>query len=158
VTLVDVLALLAVAVGLAGILVPVLPGSVLILGALLAWAIAVGETAGWVVFAVATAVLVVGTVVKYAVPGRRMKSAGVPGRTMLVGALAGIVGFFVIPVVGLPVGFALGIYAAELQRVGESDARRTTVAALKAVGLSILIELTAGLFAAVALVVGIVLT
>jgi uncharacterized protein YqgC (DUF456 family) len=158
VTLVDVLALLAVAVGLAGILVPVLPGSVLILGALLAWAIAVGETAGWVVFGVAAAFLVVGTIVKYAVPGRRMKSAGVPTRTMLLGAVGAVAGFFVIPVVGLPLGFVLGIYGAEFQRVGETEARRTTVAALKAAGLSILIELTAGLFAAVALVVGIVVT
>jgi uncharacterized protein YqgC (DUF456 family) len=158
VTLVDVLALLAVAVGLAGILVPVLPGSVLILGSLLAWAILVGETAGWVVFAVAAAFLAFGTIVKYAVPGRRMKSAGVPTSTLVVGAVAGIVGFFVIPVIGLPVGFVGGIYAAELRRVGEVDARRTTVAALKAVGLSILIELTAGLFAAAALVVGIVVT
>ena len=157
-TLVDVLALLAVAIGLAGILVPVLPGSVLILGSLLAWAILVGETAGWVVFAVAAAFLVVGTIVKYAVPGRRMKSAGVPTSTMVIGAVAGIVGFFVIPVIGLPVGFVGGIYAAEYQRVGQVEARRTTVAALKAVGLSILIELTAGLFAAAALVVGIVVT
>ena len=157
-TVVDVLALLAVAVGLAGILVPVLPGSVLILGALLAWAFAVGETAGWVVFAVATAFLVVGTLVKYAVPGRRIKTAGVPNRTLLAGAAAGVVGFFVIPVVGLILGFVLGIYAVEIQRVGESEARRTTVAALKAVGLSILIELTAGLFAAATLVVGIVVT
>ena len=157
-TLVDVLALLAVAIGLAGILVPVLPGSVLILGSLLAWAILVGETAGWVVFAVAAAFLVVGTIVKYAVPGRRMKSAGVPTSTMVIGAVAGIVGFFLIPVIGLPLGFVVGIYAAEFQRVGQGEARRTTVAALKAVGLSILIELTAGLFAAAALVVGIVVT
>jgi uncharacterized protein YqgC (DUF456 family) len=158
VSLVDVLALVAVAVGLAGILVPVLPGSVLILGALLTWAILVGETAGWVVFVVAAGLLVLGTVVKYAVPGRRMKSAGVPTSSMMIGAVAGVVGFFVIPVVGLPIGFVLGIYAAEFQRVGGTEARRTTVAALKAVGLSILIELAAGLFAAVSLVVGIVLT
>lgn len=157
-TIVDVLALLAVAVGLAGILVPVLPGSVLILGALLAWAIAVGETAGWVVFGIGAAFLVVGTIVKYAVPGRRMKSAGVPNTTMLLGAVGAIAGFFLIPVVGLPLGFVLGIYGAEFQRVGETEARRTTMAALKAVGLSILIELTTGLLAAVALVVGIVVT
>jgi uncharacterized protein len=158
VTLVDVLALLAVAVGLAGILVPVLPGSLLILGAVLAWAIVVGETAGWVVFGIAAALLVLGTVVKYAVPGRRMKTAGVPTRTMLVGGAAAIVGFFVIPVVGLPLGFVLGIYLAEVQRVGQTDARRTTVAAVKAVGLSILIELGAGLCAAVVLVAGVLLT
>lgn len=158
ISLVDVLALLAVAVGIVGIVVPVLPGSLLILGALLAWAIAVGETAAWAVFAVATTLLVVGTVVKYLVPGRRMKSAGVPSSTLFLGAVAGIVGFFVVPVVGLPLGFVLGVYAAEQHRLGATEARRTTVAALKAVGLSILIEMTAALLAAVVLVVGIVIT
>ena len=63
-----------------------------------------------------------------------------------------------VPVIGLVVGFVLGVYAAEVRRVGEGEARRTTVAALKAVGLSILIELVAGLLATVAFVVGVVLT
>ncbi len=157
-TLVDFIALLAVAVGLVGIVVPVLPGSLLILASILVWAIVTAEAAGWVVFAVATTILVAGTVVKVAVPGRRMRTAGVPTATLLAGAAAGIVGFFVIPVVGLPVGFVLGVYAAELRRVGRDLAWPSTVAALKAVGLSILIEATAGLVAAAALVVGIVVT
>lgn len=156
--LVDLLVALAIAVGLAGIVVPVLPGSLLILGALLAWAIAIGETTGWVVFSIAAAFLVIGTTVKYVVPGRRMKSSGVPSSTLLIGAVLGIVGFFVIPVVGLPVGFVAGVYAAEHRRVGQVAARSTTVAALKAVGLSILIELAAGLLAAMTFVVGAILT
>jgi uncharacterized protein YqgC (DUF456 family) len=157
VTLVDFLALLAVAVGLVGIVVPMLPGTLLILGTILVWAIVTADTVGWVVFAVATTILVSGTVVKYALPGRRMKTNGVPTSTLLVGAVAGIVGFFVIPVVGLPVGFVAGVYAAEVQRVGRDLAWGSTVAALKAVGLSLLIEATAGLLAATALVVGIIL-
>lgn len=154
-TFVDFLVLLAVAVGLVGIVVPVLPGSVLILAALLVWAVVTGSATGWTVFAIATAFLVIGTVVKFAVPGRRMKSAGVPNATLLLGGVGGVVGFFAIPVVGLPVGFVLGVYAAELRRVGNVEARRTTLAALKAVGLSILIEATAALLAAATLVVGI---
>ena len=158
VTLVDVLALLAVAIGIVGIVVPVLPGSLLVLGSLVVWAAVVAEPAGWIVLAIAATLLVLGTIVKYAVPGRRMKTAGVPNSTLLLGAVAGIVGFFVIPVVGLPVGFVGGVYAAEHHRVGATEARRTTVAALKAVGLSILIELTAAMLAAATLVVGIIVT
>ena len=90
----------------------------MILGALLVWAVLVGETAGWVAFAVAATFLVVGQVVKYAVPGRRMKDVGVPGSTLLAGGLLGVVGFFVIPVVGLPLGFVAGVYVAEHLRVG----------------------------------------
>lgn len=157
-TFVDLLAALAIAIGLAGIIVPVLPGTLLILGSLLVWALAVGEPAGWVVFAVATVLLATGTVIKYAVPGQRMKRAGVPSTTLFAGAVLGIVGFFVIPVVGLLVGFVVGIYLTEVRRVGATPAKETTLTALRAVGLSILIELAAGLLAAVTFVVGVVVT
>jgi ABC-type Fe3+ transport system permease subunit len=96
----------------------------------------------------------VGGIVKYAVPGRGLKTAGVPSRTLVAGGLLGIVGFFVIPVVGLVVGFVLGVYLAELQRVGLDAAWSSTRAALQAAGLSLLIELAAGLLAAAAWLVG----
>jgi uncharacterized protein YqgC (DUF456 family) len=151
---VDLLVGLAVLVGLIGIVVPVLPGSILILGAVLVWATASATAVGWVVFALVTTLLVVGGIVKYAVPGRGLKTAGVPSRTLVAGGLLGIVGFFVIPVVGLVVGFVLGVYLAELQRVGLDAAWSSTRAALQAAGLSLLIELAAGLLAAAAWLVG----
>ena len=48
----------------------------------------------------------------------------------------------------------LGVYLSELQRVGVDRAWPATNAALKAVGLSVLIELAAGLLAALTWVVG----
>lgn len=151
---VDLLVGLAVLVGLVGIVVPVLPGSILILGAVLVWAAASATAVGWVVFALVTTLLVVGGIVKYAVPGRGLKTAGVPSRTLIAGGLLGIVGFFVIPVVGLVLGFVLGVYLSELQRVGLDAAWPSTRAALRAAGLSLLIELAAGLLAAAAWLVG----
>jgi uncharacterized protein YqgC (DUF456 family) len=145
---VDLLVGLAVLVGLLGIVVPVLPGSILILGGVLVWAVAHATTAGWVVFALVTTLIVAGGIVKYAVPGRGLKAVGIPGRTLVLGGLIGIVGFFVIPVVGLVVGFVLGVYLSELQRVGVDAAWPSTRAALKAAGFSLLIELAAGLLAA----------
>jgi hypothetical protein len=51
----------------------------------------------------------------------------------------GIVGFFVVPVVGLFIGFVLGVWLAEMLRLGDSGtAWRSTRHALVAVGLSIL--------------------
>ena len=135
---------LAVTVGLLGIVVPVLPGSVLILGAVLVWTIDDGSRAAWVVFAVVTTLLVAGSVVKYAVPGRRLKDAGVPARTLWSGALLGLVGFFVIPVLGLFLGFVAGVYLAEAQRLGSDRAWPSTKQAITAAGLSVLIELLAG--------------
>ncbi len=72
--------------------------------------------------------------------------------------MLGVAGFFVIPVIGLVVGFVLGVYLAELNRVGTTLAWPATKHALKAVGLSILIELVATLFAAATWVAGVVLT
>ena len=154
----EILVALAIAVGVAGIIVPVLPGTVLILGAILVWAVQVGTTTGWIVFAVATVLLAAGSVVKFLVPGRQLKSSGVPNRTLLVGGLMAFIGFFVIPVVGMFIGFVLGVYAAERARVGGALAWPSTKGALRAVGVSILIELVAAFLATVAWVVGVVVT
>jgi len=158
VTATELVVAVLLVVGLAGVIVPVLPGLLLILGGLLLWAIDLNTPTGWVVLAVAVAFLAVGTVVKYVIPGRRLKTAGVPRSTLVVGGLLGIVGFFVVPVLGLFIGFVLGVYAAERRRLGATAAGPATRQALTAVGLSILIELTASLLAVATWVVGVVVT
>jgi uncharacterized protein YqgC (DUF456 family) len=154
----EILVALAIAVGIVGIIVPVLPGTVLVLGAILVWALQIGTTTGWVVFAVATVLLAAGSVVKFLVPGRQLTSSGVPRRTLLVGALVAFIGFFVIPVIGLLIGFVLGVYVAERARIGGAQAWPSTKQALRAVGVSILIELVAAFLAALTWVVGVVVT
>jgi uncharacterized protein YqgC (DUF456 family) len=63
---------------------------------------------------------------------------------LVAGAVVGIVGFFVVPVVGLPLGFILGVYVAELLRLREhAPAWRTTIEAMKGTGLAMLIGLCA---------------
>jgi uncharacterized protein YqgC (DUF456 family) len=151
---VELLAALAILVGLVGIVVPILPGTLLIVGAVLVWAVYTGTGAAWAVFAGVTTLVVLGQVVKYVVPGRGLRTAGVPGRSIVSGGLLAIVGFFVVPVVGLVLGFVLGVYLSELQRVGGQDAWPSTVAAVKAAGLSVLVELAAGLMAAAVWLVG----
>ena len=148
----------AIAIGLLGIIVPVLPGGLLILAAILVWASEVGEQTAWVVFAVGAALTVAGAVAKYAVPGRRLKVTGIPSTTQWTGVAFGVVGFFVVPVIGLFLGFVLGVYVAERRRLGAEPAWPSTKAALRAVGLSILIELAAGVLAAGCWAVGVVLT
>lgn len=157
---VEVLVAIVIAVGLAGILLPVLPGGSLLIGAaVLGWAAWQGSALAWVVFAIAAVILVAGAIVKYAVPGRRLKEVGVPFSTQLAGALVGIVGFFVIPVVGLVIGFVLGVFLAELRRLRNGRAAwRATKHALRAAGLSILIELCAGVLTTGAWVVGVTTT
>ncbi|GAA4973077.1 DUF456 domain-containing protein [Kineococcus glutinatus] len=139
---------LAMAVGLVGTLVPVLPGPVLVVASAAVWAWLTGGPAWWALVGVA-ALVSGGQVAKYLLPGRRMRRAGIPDRTLLAGGALGVVGFFVLPVVGLPLGFVLGVYLAEAARLrgAGADAWRSTVQALQAAGLSVAIELGAGLLA-----------
>lgn len=90
----------------------------------------------------ACVIAAVGFVVQYRVPGRRLSAAGIPGRSSLAGVVLGIVGFFVVPFIGLPLGFVLGVFLAELARRRQWDvAWRATVVAVKAAVLSVWIEL-----------------
>jgi uncharacterized protein len=148
----------AILLGIVGTVLPVLPGAAVVAVAVVVWAVAVADPVGWSVMVAALAILGLGTVLQYLLPGRRLQAAGVPNRTLWIAAAVGVVGFFVIPLVGLFVGFVVGVYAAEHQRLGRHDAWPSTVHALKAVGLSILIELTACLLAAVAWGVGVYAT
>ena len=139
----------AILVGLLGVLMPVIPGLLLCWGAVLVWALVERTAAAWAVLVVSSLLLATSQVVKYLVPGRRLRSAGVPWGSVAAGGVLAMVGFFVIPVVGVVVGFVGGIYGAERLRLRtHAAAWPSTVRALQAVGLSVLIELTAGLLIA----------
>jgi uncharacterized protein YqgC (DUF456 family) len=154
-----VLVALAIAVGLVGIVLPFLPGTLLIYAAIAVWAFMVRGTVAWVVLGVVTAVLGASLLVKYLWPARRMRAADVSGRTLAAGAVTGVIGFFVIPVVGLIVGFVAGVYLAELaHRRDNRRAWASTVHAVKGVALSVGVELAGGLIATAAWVIGLVLT
>lgn len=152
-----VLVAMAIAVGLVGILVPFLPGTLLVWAAIAVWAYVEHSTVSWVVLGVATAVLGAGILVKYLWPARRMRAADVNGRTLAAGAVLGVIGFFVVPVAGLVLGFVLGVFLAELaQRRDRRRAWASTVHAVKGVALSVGVELIAALLATAVWVVGVV--
>jgi len=133
-------------VGLVGIVVPLLPGLPLIWAAVLVWAIVAQTTSGWVVLGLATALTMTGILLQYLLPGRRMAAAGVTTSSTVAGVALGIAGFFVIPVVGAFLGFVLGVYLAERLKLGaHAAAWPATKHALKAIALSMGIELLTGL-------------
>ena len=140
---------LAILVGLAGIVIPVLPGSILIGLAVLAWAVMNGTTAAWLVFAGCAVLLAAGATVTFFITTRRTRAAGVPQRSLVIAGLAGIVGFFVVPVVGLLLFFPLGLFLAEYLRIREPKAAwASALVGLKATGLGMLSELALALSAA----------
>ena len=149
----------AIAVGLVGVLVPLLPGTLLVYAAIAVWAFVEQNTVGWVVLGVVTAVLGASLLIKYLWPVKRMRAADVSPTTLAAGAVAGVIGFFVIPVLGLLIGFVLGVYLAELaHRRDQRRAWASTVHAVKGAALSVGVELAGGMLATAAWVVGVVLT
>jgi uncharacterized protein YqgC (DUF456 family) len=144
-----VLAAVLVAAGIVGVVVPVLPGLLLVVAGVAVWAVPRGDAVAWTVLGVVVAIVALGSVAKYLMPGRRLRDSGVPGRTLTAGAALGLVGFFVIPVLGLFVGFVLGVFLAELARLRRRElAWPSTRRALAAVGWSVVIEMATGLLAA----------
>ncbi len=151
-----VLVALVIAVGLAGIIVPVLPGGLLVIAAIGVWAFVEGGAVAWATFGVAAAVFVAAEIVKYTWPVKRMRQAQVRTSVLVIGAVAGFIGFFVIPVIGLLIGFVAGVFVAECAiRRDLTRAWASTVHALKGVALSVGVELTGALLATIAWVVGV---
>ena len=154
-----VLVALVIAVGVIGIIVPLLPGILLVYGAILVWAVVEHNVTAWVTLGVVTVLIGATTLIKYMWPARRMRAADVGTGTLLIGAVLGIIGFFVIPVVGLVIGFVLGVYLAELaNRRDQRLAWTSTKHALKGVALSVGVELAGALLATVAWVFGVYVT
>jgi uncharacterized protein len=160
VTEAELLVALLMAVGLVGVVLPALPGLALIWGATLGWALlAVDGIARWFVLAVVTALFAVGTLAKYLLPGRALSTRQVPARTLVVGAVGAIVGFFVVPIIGAVLFGVLGVLLAELARLGSFGAAwRSTRSALVAVGIGMLVELAAAIAMIVTWVAGALLT
>jgi uncharacterized protein YqgC (DUF456 family) len=155
-SVVTILCGLAILVGVAGTIIPVLPGSVLIGLSLLAWAIWGGAgTTGWVVFGVGIVFVLAGMVASAVLTGRKLREHRIPSRSVVIGLAAGLVGMFVIPVVGLFVGFAAGLLLSELLRTRNfGTATASSWAALKATGLGMFVEFGLACLAASTWVVG----
>jgi uncharacterized protein len=138
---------IAMAVGLAGTLVPGLPGLLVIFAAALVYGFVDGfGTVGTAAIVVMVPLLVAGSLASYVLPHRAGVAAGV-GRTSLRLGLAGaVVGFFVIPVLGLPIGAVLGVLLGEWRRVGDgAQAWATTRRVVVGFGAGALAEIGCGL-------------
>ncbi len=149
----------AIAVGIVGIVLPLVPGMLLVYAAILVWAVVEHTVASWVTLGLVTVVVGATTAVKYLWPVRRMRRAEIPTTSLLLGAALGVVGFFVIPVFGLVIGFVLGVYLAELlQRQDYRRAWDSTMHAAKGVALSMGLELAGALVAAVIWLLAVLIT
>lgn len=134
------------AIGLLGTVVPLLPGLALIWLAAVGYGLAAGfGVAGRVALAVMTVLLAAGTAAKYVLPHRYGAARGASRAALMSGAALAVVGFFVVPVVGLPLGAVLGVLLAEHHRTEDwPRAWRSTKAVVVGFGIGALAEMGAG--------------
>ena len=143
-------------VGLVGIVFPVLPGSILVGAGALVWAIWGASGWGWVAFGVALVLLLIGGISSWLLTGKSLQQRQVPKWPITVGLLVGIVGMFVLPGFGLPIGFVLGLLLAEWYRMRDfRKAAATSWETVKALGVGILIELGCAMLAVAVLAVSV---
>lgn len=148
-------AALLLIVGVMGTIFPILPGSLLTIGTLLVWAWVLGSTASWTAALIGVALAVVGMSASAILTGRKMRRERIPRGPIIVGIVAGVVGMFIVPVVGLFLGFALGLLLAEYARRKDlSAAWRSSVEAMKSMGFGMLLECACASLATFAFVVG----
>jgi uncharacterized protein len=144
--LVTALVAVAMVVGLLGTILPLVPGLPLIWGGGLAYGLLQGFTpVGWVAFAAMSLILLGALVAKIVVPKRRAGASGAPTSSVVAGAVAGLIGFFAVPVVGLPLGAVVGVLLAERRRTGDwAAARKTTKEVVIGFGIGAVVEFGAG--------------
>jgi uncharacterized protein YqgC (DUF456 family) len=138
---------LVMAVGAAGTIVPLVPGLSLVWAAGLVYGLDQGFGAiGTAAFTAMTVLAVAATVAGYLVPKRRATGAGAARGTVWLGVVGAVVGFFAVPVVGLPLGGVLGIYVGERLRTRDTAAAwQATRATIVGFGIAALVQFGAAL-------------
>jgi uncharacterized protein YqgC (DUF456 family) len=123
----ETLTLLALIVGLVGLIVPVFPGLVVMWLGTLVYAIlqnAAGEMTGWkwFLFGVITVLMIAGSIVDNLIIAYKMRDKYVPWSSILFAFAAGIIAsLFFTPLIGL-VAAPVGLYLAENRRLKNSEA------------------------------------
>ena len=138
---VTVIAGILLVVAAVGTIYPVLPGSPVAIVTLIAWGWILGSAASWTAAIVGALIAAVGWSASAVLTGRKLKQHEVPKRSILVAVVGALIGMYLIPIIGVFVGFAVGLFASELVRRRDvSSALRASGEAMKATGIGILIE------------------
>jgi uncharacterized protein len=115
-----VVALIIIIVGIAGTVVPVLPGTILIfLGALLYAFVEGFQAVGWPTLVVLGVLTAIATTADLWASTAGAKAGGASGWSLLGGMLGGLVGLVVFTLPGAIIGAVLGVLLVELLRFGD---------------------------------------
>ena len=99
-------------------------------------------------FGIAAVLVCIGMAASFFLTKRDLARRDIPRGPIFTGAVFGLVGGFVVPVLGIFLGFALGLFLAELYRVRDArEAATSSWVALKSFGTGILVEFSCALLA-----------
>jgi hypothetical protein len=137
---------LIMVVGLAGVVLPVLPGVPIMWAAALLYGIFAGfGTAGVTAMVAITVLTAIGIAAGIVLPQRAGRASGASSDALRFGLLLGVIGFFVLPGLGFPIGFVVGVLVIEFRNSNDFDtAWRSTVGVIKGIGAGVVAELGAG--------------
>lgn len=139
--LISAIAVVLALVGIFGIIVPVLPGTVLVAAGVALWCLTHQTPLDWTLLGVGLAVLAAGALSGALLTKKKLDAREIPRWPVLVGLAGGIVGIFLIPGFGLIIGFVVALFVAELFRVQDvKGAVSTSWVTIKAIGVGMLIE------------------
>lgn len=111
---------LAMLVGLIGIVLPVIPGTIIIFASALLYALVEGfQTVGWPTLVVLGLLTIIATTADLWASSVGAKIGGASGWSILTGLLGGLLGFLVFSLPGAILGAILGVLLMELIRVGD---------------------------------------
>lgn len=134
-------------VGLIGIIVPLIPGTLLIWITVLLYVLSTDfNPVTPLTFALITLICLVAGTSDYWLSLLGASKSGATPRSLLLGTVGGVVGTFVIPLLGTIIGYAAGILAGEyLQKRHWGQALRASLGGVAGWGLAMAVELGGGL-------------
>ncbi len=148
-TIVWILIILMFVVGFAGMVLPILPGTLLVWGAVLLHGYYDGFTAvSPASFVLITLIALVTGTADLWLPLLGAKTGGASWQTLLAGVAGALVGTVVlpVPVLGTVVGYAAGLLLMEYRKQKDWNlALKTTLGGLAGVGIATLVKLGGGL-------------
>jgi uncharacterized protein len=116
----EVLVMTFMVIGLFGLLVPLIPGLVIIWLSALAYGIAVGfDTIGWVLFALISVLMIAGGIVDNVLIGAKAIQKGASWAALGLGMAAGLLGILLFPPFGGLIGAFIAVFLFEFARHGD---------------------------------------
>ncbi len=141
-----ILVLVVLLVGLAGTLLPILPGILLMWAATIGYGFAVGWSGtGIAVVVVSTLLSAAAIAAGVVLPKKAAEDSGASTRSQIAAAIGAVIGFFVIPVVGIVIGAIAGIAISEYLITKDWElTKQSTIGIAKGFGLSTLAQFMLG--------------